>query len=162
MGLFGAPKEKGLQLYFRDDGRFIFRRLELEDTFLEEKNNEHVIIRGWKHFFKNQFPFAGYKGIKPGMVTLSCGRDVVLDPYDLVPDTEKPDKGTKELIKPIVRATNIVKWLVEVGNARRLKLMAKRAKNVATDRIILFLGAGLMVELLIIAIIVLQKRSEHG
>jgi hypothetical protein len=161
VGLFSDPVEKGLQLYFRDDLRFIFRKMELEDTFLQEKNKEKTIIRGWKHFYRNQFPFVGYKNIPAGMVTMSFSRDVVLDPYKLVPEAEKPDKGIADL-KGILRVTNIVHWLAEVGNARRLKIMAKRNKGGSYDRIVLFLGSGLMLEILVIVLILLQRRGGGG
>ena len=92
--ILGKPKEKRTQLHFRDDGAFEFRRLEIEDTFLVEKKNDEI-IKGWKHFYRNQFPFAGYKGIKPDQVTLSYDRDIILDPYNLVDEKDKPDKHRK-------------------------------------------------------------------
>jgi hypothetical protein len=173
MGIFGGDLvEKALQLYFRDDLRFVFRRLELEDTFLEQRNKDKTIVKGWKHFYKNQFPFVGYKNIPAGMVTLSFGRDVILDPYGLVPEAEKPDKGIKIVGDVInskisiqangMRVTNIIKWLVEVGTARRRKIMAKRHKGNSYDRLILFLGSSLMLEIVLIVIILLQRRAGAG
>ena len=76
--ILGAPKEKRTQLFFRDDGKFIFRKLEIEDTFLVEKFNKEV-VKGWKHYFKLQVPFPGLKGIAADMVTMGCDRDIVLD-----------------------------------------------------------------------------------
>jgi hypothetical protein len=161
MGMFGEPIEKSLQLYFRDDGRFIFRFLELLETIMVERNKEKAIIRGWKHIFGNQFPFVGYKNIPSGKVTLGFNRDVILDPYKLVPDSEKPDKGAVDT-KGLVRIKSIVKWLTDIGEARRLKLMAKRGKNSSYDRIIMFLGIGFMLEIVIICIVLLQNRVAGG
>lgn len=154
MGLFsfGPPKEKRTQLFFRDDGKFQFRKLELEDTFLVEKNKDDVVQKGWKHFYRNQFPFEGYKGIPADMVTMSFARDVLLDPYDLVETRDKPDKG-KGLV------SEVISWLVEVGTMRRLKMIAKRGKISTYDKIVLFLGAAFMCQVLIIGLMVLAKRG---
>lgn len=159
MGIFdfGTPKEKRTQLYFRDDGKFTFRRLEIEDTFLVERNKDGMIIRGWKHFYNNQFPFGGYRNIAADMVTLSSGRDIVLDPYNLVPEKEKPGKVAKQAVK-VAGQPPIVDWLVEVGNMRRLKEMSKRGKASTYDKIVLFLGTALMLEILIIGILVAANR----
>jgi hypothetical protein len=161
MGVFGDPIEKGLQLYFRDDVKFIFRFLPLEDTFLQLRNKERVVIRGWKHFYSNQFPFTGYKNIPSGFVTISSGRDVITDVYGVIPSQELPDSGVvvKDAKDGNIRLVKIVKWLSEVGEARRLKIMAKRVKNSSYDRIVLFLGIGLMLEILIIVIELLQRRG---
>ena len=161
MGLFGDPVEKSLQLYFRDDGRFIFRFLEMTETILVERNKEKTIIRGWKHIFCILFPFVGYKNIPSGKVILGFNRDVILDPYKLVPDSEKPDRGVSDA-KGLVRIKSIVKWLTDIGDARRLKLMAKRAKNTSYDRLIMFLGIGFMLEIVIICIVLLQNRAAGG
>ncbi len=156
MGLFSTPTEKRTQLYFRDDGKFVFRKLDIEDTFLAEKNKEGAIVNGWKHFYKNQFPFPGGMGIAADMVTLSFSRDIILDPYGIVKETEKPTKGflKDEEGKPRPKS-----WLVEVGKFRRLKMLTKRGQSSVADKVVWFLGAGFAAEMVIIGILVLMKRG---
>ena len=149
-GLRGTPKESRTQFFFRDDGKFIFRRLELEDTFLQEKKDGEIVA-GWKHFFKTQFPFSGYGNITADMVTLGFSRDIILDPAGIVPKEDKPKTGKtvdgegRTLPKP---------WLVDVGNARRLKMIATRGQSQVTDWLIWILGSALILELLIAGIII--------
>lgn len=160
--ILGKPKERRTQLHFRDDGAFEFRRLEIEDTFLVEKDKDEI-IRGWKHFYRNQFPFAGYKGIKPDQVTLSYDRDIILDPYNLIRGDEgNPEKRTKMVLDAVegdkeIKGTRA--WLSDIGEARRLKLLANRAKSSNYNKVIIFLGSALMVELLIIGLEVLARQG---
>lgn len=162
--LFGSPKEQRTQLHFRDDGTFEFRKLDIEETFLVEKDKNGEIVKGWKHFYNNQFPFAGYKGIKADQVTMSFDRDIILDPYGLIEtDKDNPNKSQKILNDAAVRSkqgngVGIKAWLADIGEARRLKMMANRAKTSNYNRIILFLGIALIFELLIISLEVLMKR----
>jgi len=153
------PKERRTQLHFRDDGSFEFRKLEIEDTFLVEKNNEEI-LRGWKHFFRNQFPFAGYKSIKADQVTLSYDRDIILDPYGLIQgDKDSPDNRSVRVVTGATKdakRTGVELWLADVGEARRLKMMASRAKATNYNKVILFLGSVLIMQLLIIGILAIK------
>jgi hypothetical protein len=148
-GLQGTPKESRTQLFFRDDGKFIFRRLELEDTFLQEKK-DGAIVAGWKHFFKTQFPFPGYGRIPADMVTLGFSRDIILDPLGMIPSDEKPKAGEN---RDREGRTMPKAWLVDVGNARRLKMIAARGQSQMTDKLVWILGGALLLELLIVGII---------
>lgn len=155
--ILGTPKEKRTQLHFRDDGTFEFRRLEIEDTFLIERKGDEI-VRGWKHLYRNQFPFAGYRSIKPDQVTLSFDRDIILDPYNLVGGEDDPAKSAKVVLDAVegekeIKGTRA--WLSDIGEARRLKLLANRAKKNNYNKIIMFLGVALMIELLIIGFQVL-------
>jgi len=153
--ILGTPKERRTQLHFRDDGTFEFRRLEIEDTFLIERKGDEI-IRGWKHLYRNQFPFAGYKSIKADQVTLSFDRDIILDPYNLVEGDEDNPAESAKMVLDAVEGEKEIKgtraWLSDIGEARRLKLLANRAKKSNYNRIIMFLGVALMIELLIIGI----------
>jgi len=164
LGLFGGvEKEKRTQLFFRDDGSFVFRRLEIEDTFLVVKKDGDI-VKGWKHFFKNQFPFGGYSNIGADMVTLSYDRDIILDPYNLVGEKEKPDEAVAQDSKGNGKGQikSAQPWLVEVGNARRLKMISNRGKSSIFDKIVLFIGATLIFEVLIIGIMVAASRGGGG
>lgn len=81
----------GLQQLFRDDLTVIFRKLPIKHTALQEIKND-TVIRGWKHFYKTQYPFNGYKGLPSGMVTLSFERDIVLDPHEILDENDLPPK----------------------------------------------------------------------
>ena len=140
--IFGAPKEKRTQLFFRDDGKFIFRKLEIEDTFLVEKKNK-VIIKGWKHFYKLQFPFAGMKGVGADMVTLGFDRDIILDPYNIVDSSQKPDKHKKINENP---------WITEVAEAQRYKAQNNPSNMLLVEKVTLFLGVCTTIIVLSIAI----------
>lgn len=162
LNITGPPKEKAFQLHFRDDNSFEFRQLDIEDTFLIEKDKEEI-KRGWKHFYRNQFPFAGYKNMKRGQVTLSFDRDIILDPYGIIAnDVDNPEKREKTVIDMFGGETKLKgtrAWLSDVGEARRMKMMANRAKNNNYDKIILFLGCGLVIQLLILGIEVLMRMN---
>lgn len=129
--IFGTPKESRTQLFFRDDGKFQFRKLLIEDTFLVEKVAGEI-VKGWKHFFQLQFPFAGMKGIAADMVTLGGSRDIILDPYGLVGDNEKPDKNKKINENP---------WITEIAESRIYKHATKKPSMQIYDKITLVLGA---------------------
>ncbi len=141
MNIFGPPKEKRTQLFFRDDGKFIFRKLLIEDTFLVEKAGDDI-IKGWKHFFKLQFPFPGLKGITADMVTLGFDRDIILDPYGLVDEKDKPDKHRK---------INDNDWITDVAEGQRYKAQNKPGTMLLLDKITMFLGAAVLIIVLAIA-----------
>lgn len=151
MGLLslGAPKEKRTQLFFRDDGRVEFRKLEIEDTILVIKQ-DNQIVRGWKHLLNNQFPFPGYKNIGADMVTLSYDRGRILDPYHIVTDAKADAKQ---------QAKKEEEWLVSVGEARTLKILSKPTKNTLMNRMITYLGITLILEIVGILIIVGRNRA---
>lgn len=145
MGILGPPKEKRTQLHFRDDGKFTFRKLNIEDTFLVEKRGDDI-IKGWKHFFKLQFPFAGLggkiKGIGADMVTLGFDRDIVLDPFNIVEDKDKPDKHKK---------IDENKWITDVAEGQRYKAQNKPGSRLLVDKVILLLGVATLIIVLGIA-----------
>jgi len=81
-----------MQCLLRDDISVVFRRLPIEHTCLVEKVND-VVRRAWKHFYKLQYPFNGYKRISAGMVTLAFERDIIYDPHGVLDKVEKPEKS---------------------------------------------------------------------
>lgn len=152
MGIFSAGKERGTQLRFRDDRKFEFRKLDIEDTFLVEKK-EGAITRGWKHFYKTLYAFPGYKNIPADVVTICFDRDIILDPYNIVDKADMPDNyKPKERDAYESGRSNIVSWLIDVGHARRFKIMAKKGRGATTDKIVWFLGCALILELLTMGI----------
>ena len=141
MNILGPPKEKRTQLFFRDDGKFTFRKLFIEDTFLVEKRGDDI-VKGWKHFFKLQFPFAGLKGIAADMVTLGFDRDIILDSYNLVDENDKPDKHRK---------INDNDWITDVAEGQRYKAQNKPGSMLLLDKITVFLGVAVLIIVLAMA-----------
>ncbi len=133
--IFGAPKEQRTQLFLRDDGKFEFRKMRIIDTFMVLIKGD-LVLKGWKHFYRLQFPFAGYKGIKPDMVTLAYDRDIILDPFGIIREGDKPAKNM-----PI----NENKWISDVAETQRYKHQSKPTKQLLLARATLFLGIGTIV-----------------
>lgn len=145
MSILGPTKERRTQLHFRDDGKFTFRKLQIEDTFLVKKVRDDI-VEGWKHFYKLQFPFAGLsgkvRGIAADMVTLGFDRDIVLDPYGIVPDDDKPDKKKKINENP---------WIQDVAEGQRYKAQNKPGSRLLVDKITMFVGVATLIIVLAIA-----------
>ena len=160
MGLFntGITPNRGGQLLFRDARTFRFRKLEIVDTFLVEKTGEQI-TKGWKHFYKTLFAFPGYRNIPSGLYTLSYERDIILDPYNIVDRAEKPDTYKQKGNNKQGPDNPIVSWLKDVGHARRFKIMAQRGKNSHGDKIIYFMGAALIIELLMLFVMWAMNRG---
>jgi len=125
----GVPKEKSTQLYFRDDGGFIFRKLDIEDGFLVEKKSGEI-IKAWVMRYKLLKRFDGYKGVGADKVTISFARDIVFDPYNQLKDSEKPDKGDS-LIKDFVR---------KIATAKCYKHEQTAKGSLFVDKLVLFMG----------------------
>jgi len=142
MNIFGIAKERRTQLFLRDDGKFTFRKMPIQDTFMVEKRGDEV-IKGWKHFFKLQFPFAGYKGMKPDMVTLGYDRDIILDPFGIVSDRDKPDKHKKINENP---------WITKIAETQRYKHQAKPGSQLLMNKVTIFLGVATLLIVLAIAV----------
>ena len=136
-----TPKERRTQLFFRDDGKCIFRPLLLEDSCLVEKEGD-IVIKAWKHFFNPQIPFNGFKNIKADMISLGHSRDIIFDPFKKIPDCESPGKTADE----------IDKWVATIAESQRYKNMNKPSSMLLLDKITMFLGAGFI--LLLISLII--------
>lgn len=130
MSLLGTPKEQRTQLYIRDDGTFIFRKLDIEDGFLVERNAKKEIVKAWMMRYKLLKRFDGYGNIGADMVTISFARDIVFDPFNQLNDSEKPDKGA-ELIKDFVR---------KIAEAKCYRHEREAKGSVLADKIVWFMG----------------------
>lgn len=143
MSIFGPPKERRTQLYFRDDGGFMFRKLDIEDGFLAEKIGKEI-IKAWMMRYKLLKRFNGYKKIGADMVTLSFARDIVFDPFNQLASTEKPEKGAN-LIKNFVK---------KIAEAKCYKHEQKAKGSLLMDKIVLFEGFTMILLALSIGIVV--------
>ena len=144
LNIFGAPREKGAQLYFRDDGGFIFRRLDIEDAFLVEKDNHKEIVKAWMMKYKLLKRFDGYKNIGAGMVTLSFGRDIIFDLFNQLANAEKPEQGDA-LVKDFVKKIAEAKCYLHEHKAKGSLFIEKLSLYLGFTMIVLALCIGLKV-----------------
>lgn len=156
-----TTKEEATQFHIRYDNKAEFRKLEIEAAFLVEKNQDEQVLKGWRHVFKNQFACTGYKSVKPCMVTISHDRDILFDPFNLVPDNEKPDMNELVVLpqeeENPTKVRKVPQFLIDVGNAQIRKKMAQAGKQTAFNRLIIILGSIAGLEFGIICIIALLK-----
>ncbi len=131
LNILGTPKERGTQLYFRDDGGFLFRKLDIEDSFLVEKNKAHEIIKSWMMKYKLLKRFEGYKGIGADRVTISFGRDIVFDLFDQLAKAERPEKGDN-LIKGFIK---------KIATAKCYQHERKAKGSLVAEKIVVFMGS---------------------
>ena len=120
-------KEYKIQLYFQDDDKFRFVRRLVEYSCLVEKGKGEL-VRGWKHFFGNQYYFAGYKGISAGTITLGFARDIILDPFNKIPTGDTVSE------KPKSRdASGLKKWIAKIAENQRHIYRTQRKSTFKED-----------------------------
>lgn len=111
--------EKKTQLFFKDNGHFVFRKLDLEDSSMLDKKGS-VSERAFRHSYAGEYMFGGYKNMSADAVTLGFPRDIFLDPHDKIPVTDsvsgKPDSKNKK---------KVAEWIAQVATNRRQVLRAK-------------------------------------
>jgi len=118
------PAERKMQLYFNDDDSMEIRRLEIDATVLLERVRG-VIVAAFKHFYKLEYDFEGYKTIPPGKLTLGFSRDVVLDLFNNLDETK--DKITKgnAMNRP---------WITEIAKNSFYKIKQQKPQGVFMDK----------------------------
>lgn len=125
MGLL-SKKEFKTQLYFQDDDKFRFVKRQVEFSCLVEKAKGEL-VRGWKHFFGNQYYFAGYRGLSAGTVTLGFARDIILDPFN------KIREGVAVSEKPKADDTSLKKWIAKISENQRHIYRSLRKSTLKED-----------------------------
>lgn len=138
MSIF-TTKQNRLQMFISDDGTIQFRKLPVLESSLVEKDNDKI-VRAWPLMNKTSLPFSGYKGISGDRVLMSCERDIILDPFSKLTDSEKPEKG-KELGKA---------WVQQQADTVRYKHQRKHQQTWITNAVTIFLGCSLVLELLVL------------
>ena len=142
--IFGITnvKEQRTQLYFRDDGGFHFRKLDIEDGFLVEKNARKEIVKAWILRYKLLKNFTGYGHIAADKLTLSYARDIIFDPFSQLEGGEKLTKG-EELKKDFVR---------KIAEAKCYKHEHEAKGNQSINKIIMFEGVVMVILALVMFI----------
>lgn len=143
-----GTQEQRTQLHFFDDGSFTFRKMPFEDACLVEKKNGEA-EKAWAHFYSAELRFNGYRGIGADMVTLSFNRDFILDPFNSVKEVTTPSDGGKPKKDPL----SIRAWTSKIAESQRYKVVSKPGNTLLVNRISMFLGIALILELLIIGAI---------
>ena len=85
---------------------------------------------------------ARIKGIGADMVTLGFDRDIILDPFGIVDDKEKPEKNKK---------INENSWITDVAEGQRYKVQNKPGNRLLVDKITLIIGVATLIIVLAIA-----------
>ena len=151
MALFDSKKQLKTELFFRDNRNFIFKKHELYNSCLVERGPENVLTRAVKHFFSCEIPFPGYKNIPADMVVLGFSRDIILDPFNKVP------QGTEVNTKPNPKEKDSVKkWIAKIAENQRHIYRAKRETHVWTNRLTWVFIVIIIFELLIWALAFLR------
>lgn len=107
-------KEQKTQLFIRDDGKFQFRKMQLQYGCLIERKNEKI-ERAWRHSYVGEYNFHGYKNIAADRVTLGYSRDIFLDPHNKIPMTDDTTGKPKD----------IKKWIGGIAENMRFVYRAK-------------------------------------
>ena len=132
MSIFkSTPKEQATQLLFRDDGTFIFRKLDVEDGFLVERDTTDNIVRAWMLHYKLLKRFNGFKDISADRLTISYNRDIVLDLFDQLSDVDKPSENGK-FKRDYIR---------HVAEAKCYQHEQKAKPTIWADRMTMWMGA---------------------
>lgn len=130
--LSSAPSNEGLQILFKDNRSVKFRKLPIEHTCLCEKKGEDT-IRGWKHYYKNQYLHRGFSNLPVGKATLSFERDIVLNVHGVLKEEELPKKGGD------------IKQHRDIGISRIRQIAAKPQHSPATEAINIVLSVALLI-----------------
>ena len=144
-GINTKPKEQRTQLYFHDDGSFEFRKLDIDVACLLEKDGQGNCIRAFRHFYKNQYPFNGFKKIKADMITLGYGRDIVLDPHGILSADDLP-----ALDKDILNLDR--KGLREIAQSQCYKAENQKGGTLLLDKITMYLGVTVVILAIAVAL----------
>jgi len=132
---WGPPAEKRTQLYFRDDGGFLFRKLLVEDTFLVEKTKNDEANKAWMMRYKLLKRFDGFKNIGADMVTISYARDIVFDAFSQLAQNEKLEKG-KHIVKDFVK---------KIAEAKCYQHERSAKGSLFAEKIMMYLGICIVV-----------------
>lgn len=143
MGILGEKKERGIQLKIRDDGDFVFRELDIIDSFLVEYDGQNNAKKAWMMPFKLLKNFNGLKGVfKAGRVIVSYERDIVYDPYNQLGPGEKPEQG-REIKK---------KYVTKIAEGKCYQHEHSHKTSFFMDKFVIFLGCTCLILALAIGI----------
>lgn len=118
---------------FYNDNTFEFKKLPVKDSSVLIKKGEDILA-AYPLLNKCVMPFVGMTGIKRGRVLVACESDIIFDVFSRLADEEKPEKGPG-LVK---------KWIQKKAETVRYRHQAKPKVSTILNKIIVFLGVGLL------------------
>jgi hypothetical protein len=120
----GKAKEQKIQFFLHDDDTVEFRRLEVDFTVLIERVNDRVRA-AFKHFYKLEYDFEGYKNLPAGKVSLGFPRDVVCDLFNTLDES-------KDNIQKGVNLDR--KWITDISKNAFYKAKLQAAPSFFMDK----------------------------
>jgi hypothetical protein len=142
MGMFDwlsmTPKEKKLQFFIHDDDSMEFRKLPVEDTVLIEMRGGKPVA-AFKHYYKLEYDFNGYKNIPSGKISLAYPRDVMLDLFNSLEDSDKFTKGNNlnslEDSDKFTKGNNLNRpWITAIAANSFYKAKTQKPPSLMMDR----------------------------
>ncbi len=130
-----------LQMAFFNDNTFDFRVLPIQDASLVIRKNKDIEI-GWPSFNKLLKDFPGLDNIKPTRLLISNENDIIWDEFKQLDDKEKPEKTGVSLVN---------NWVKSRAETVRYRHQAKPGKETAMNKVIMYLGIALTIQVLLVA-----------
>lgn len=140
-----VPSGQRTQMIFFNDNTFQFRKLPVRDAAVAIKNGEDIEL-AWPALNKLLLPFFGLPGIKKTKVLICCENDIIFDVFNRLSDDEKPETGP-QLVK---------NWIKSKAETVRYRHQSKPKVSSLMNRVTLFLGASLVLMVLILGITALR------
>lgn len=131
---------------FFNDNTFEFKQMPVKDSSLLVKNGADI-EKAWPVLNKVMVPFAGLGSIKRGRVLVACENDIIFDVFCRLTDAEKPERGPG-LVK---------EWIKKKAETVRYRHQAKPKSSTLVNRIVLFLGSGMI--LMAIALLIAALKG---
>lgn len=120
----GKPKEQKTTLHIHDDDSIEFRKLEIDFTCLIERVQKRIVA-AYKHFYKLEYDFEGYKALSAGKITITNTRDVITDLFGNIDEGKDKIKKGVELDRP---------WISNISKSAFYKVKAQKAPSLLMDR----------------------------
>jgi len=128
-----------MQLYHYDNGDLEFIKRPMVGGSPTELDENAMPKRSWVDYYQELYPFDGYRSIPADAVQLAYGRHFHMEVHDILEDDNKPpDKS--ELDSPFISA---------IAEARAVEITRAAKPHSSYDRLILFLGSSLVLEVII-------------
>jgi len=133
-------------LMFYNDNTFEILNLPVKDASLVVKSGVEI-VKAWPILNKLTMSFSGLGSIKKQRVLVACENDIIFDPFDRLAAEEKPEKGSG-LVKT---------WIQKKAETVRYRHQAKPKVGTLVNRVVMFLGISLTVEVLALFITVMRR-----
>lgn len=128
-----------MQLFHHDNGELEFIKRPLIGGSPTELDENGLPKGSWIDYYQTLYPFDGYKNIPADAVQLAYGRHFHMEIHNILDEKARPpDKS--ELDSPFISA---------IAESRAVEITRTAKPHSMNDRLILFLGIALVLEILI-------------